>query len=213
MKQILVVFLVFFGVILMPAPSFGADPHQLTGGASWYGEDFHGRPTASGQPYDMHQLTAAHKTLPFGTRVLVTDLNNGRSVEVTITDRGPFVEGRVIDLSYRAAQELDLVHRGVTRVLLEPLGGPEAPPAFAVQVASYQSRHRAAQVISSLSTHADLKPLALVPVIAEASGLFRVLVPLDAKEQAEAVIAAAAGLGFSDAFLRQLQPSESPEGE
>ncbi|MBI5343955.1 MAG: septal ring lytic transglycosylase RlpA family protein, partial [Deltaproteobacteria bacterium] len=77
--------------------------------ASWYGKDFHGRPTASGEAYDMYAMTAAHKTLPLGTIVNVKNLENGRDVRVVVNDRGPFVRGRIIDLSYSAAKELDMV--------------------------------------------------------------------------------------------------------
>jgi rare lipoprotein A len=83
-----------------------------TGPASWYGEPHHGRRTASGETYDMHQLTAAHPTLPFGARVLVTNLKNDRSVEVRINDRGPHVAGRIIDVSYAAAQKLGAISGG-----------------------------------------------------------------------------------------------------
>ena len=86
------------------------------GVASWYGQKFHGNPTASGEIYDMYQLTAAHKTLPLGTYVMVTNLENNRSVEVKINDRGPFVKGRIIDLSYSAARSIDMVEKGTARV-------------------------------------------------------------------------------------------------
>lgn len=89
-----------------------------TGVASWYGGKFHGRRTASGEVYDMHELTAAHRTLPFGTVVRVTHVENRRSVEVRITDRGPFIKGRIIDLSYAAAKRLDMIREGVARVKL-----------------------------------------------------------------------------------------------
>ncbi len=91
------------------------------GNASWYGIQFHGRLAADGSRYNMYELTAAHRTLPFGTRLLVTNLRNGRRVKVKITDRGPFVEGRIIDLSFAAAQELDMLKDGVVSVRLEPL--------------------------------------------------------------------------------------------
>jgi rare lipoprotein A len=90
--------------------------------ASWYGEDWQGRTTASGEPFDMHDLTAAHPTLPFGTRLHVTNLHNGRSVVVRVNDRGPAVPGRGIDLSYAAAATLGAVHRGVVPVQIEHLG-------------------------------------------------------------------------------------------
>lgn len=95
-----------------------------TGEASWYGEPHHGRPTASGETYDMHQLTAAHPTLPLGTRVAVTNLKNGRAVEVRINDRGPHVPGRIIDLSFAAAQQLGAVSSGTIPVRIRVLSLP-----------------------------------------------------------------------------------------
>ena len=91
------------------------------GVASYYGRRFHGRPTASGESFDMHDLTAAHKTLPFGSRVRVTNTRNGESVVVRINDRGPFVRGRHIDLSRAAAERIDIVRSGHGRVELELL--------------------------------------------------------------------------------------------
>ncbi len=89
--------------------------------ASYYAHKFHGRTTASGEIYDENKMTAAHKTLPFGTTVRVTGLANGKKVVVKINDRGPFVEGRIIDLSYRAAGELDMIIAGVLKVRVEVL--------------------------------------------------------------------------------------------
>jgi len=94
-------------------------PGGEVGVASWYGARHHGKPTASGARFDMHKLTAAHKLLPLDTRVRVTNLRNGRTVEVTVTDRGPYAGGRVIDLSARAAEALDLKKRGIGRVRIE----------------------------------------------------------------------------------------------
>jgi rare lipoprotein A len=87
--------------------------------ASWYGDDFHGWMTASGEIYDMHALTAAHRTLPLGTVVRVRNVVNGRQVTIRINDRGPYVKGRILDLSYKAAQELNMVRDGVAAVYLE----------------------------------------------------------------------------------------------
>ena len=89
--------------------------------ASYYAHKFHGRTTASGEIYDENKMTAAHKTLPFGTTVRVTGLANGKKVVEKINDRGPFVEGRIIDLSYRAAGELDMITAGVLKVRVEVL--------------------------------------------------------------------------------------------
>jgi rare lipoprotein A len=93
------------------------------GVASYYASSFQGRPTASGRPYDERQLTAAHRTLPFGTRVRVTNLSNGRRAVVKITDRGPARRDRVIDVSRRAAQELGFERAGITRVRMEVVSG------------------------------------------------------------------------------------------
>ncbi len=94
-----------------------------TGLASWYGEEYHGRPTASGETFDMYQLTAAHRTLAFGTMVEVENLANGRRVKVRINDRGPTPEERIIDLSKAAAGEIGMVAQGVAEVSLRLAGG------------------------------------------------------------------------------------------
>lgn len=95
--------------------------HLLEGVASWYGEDFHGRRTACGEPFDMYGFTAAHKTLPFHTIVRVVDPETRKSVVVRINDRGPYKPGRVIDLSWAAARDLEIVRRGKLPVVLEVL--------------------------------------------------------------------------------------------
>ena len=92
---------------------------EAVGVASWYGGKFHGRTTASGEPYDMHALTAAHPSLPFGTKVRVTNLENGRSVVLKINDRGPFAKRRIIDVSRHAAEHLGFLGAGVARVRVE----------------------------------------------------------------------------------------------
>ncbi len=92
------------------------------GRASWYGEDFHGKKTSNGEIYDMYAMTAAHKTLPLGIYVKVTNLDNGREITLRLNDRGPFVAGRIIDLSYTAAKKLDVVRPGTAPVRVEALG-------------------------------------------------------------------------------------------
>jgi rare lipoprotein A len=125
------------------------------GWASWYGEKFHGRRTASGEVYDMYQLTAAHKTLALGTSVIVTHINNGKSVEVIVNDRGPFVRGRIIDLSYAAAQALAMVEEGVAKVRVEvldtkPISTPSPEGPFTIQVGSFISRSNAISLMEEL---------------------------------------------------------------
>ncbi|MCK9994821.1 MAG: septal ring lytic transglycosylase RlpA family protein [Candidatus Krumholzibacteria bacterium] len=100
----------------------GSEPGSVQEGeASYYAHKFHGRTTANGEIYDENKMTAAHKTLSFGTTVRVTNLVNGKKVVVRINDRGPFVKGRIIDLSYKAAGELDYITRGVVKVRVEVL--------------------------------------------------------------------------------------------
>lgn len=117
-----------------------------TGIASWYGPEFHGKSTSSKEIYDMHDLTAAHSTLPLGTYVMVTNLTNGRSVAVRINDRGPFVKDRVIDLSYAAAKALDMIGPGTAQVRIEVLKNispPASSQKFSVQVGSFVLKENA----------------------------------------------------------------------
>src|SRR6266700_4944166 len=104
-------------------PQVKTKPYQI-GTASWYGQIFDGKPTASGEPYDMYDMTAAHLTLPMGSYVRVTNLRNGKAVVVRVNDRGPIVPGRIIDLSYGAAQALQFKHRGLQRVRLDLVNNP-----------------------------------------------------------------------------------------
>ena len=103
----------------LPAVSFDRDRDAEVGRASYYAHRFHGRSTASGETYDEAKLTAAHRTLPFGTRIRVTNLENGRSVMLRVNDRGPHRKSRVIDVSYLAAKRLGFVREGVARVKVE----------------------------------------------------------------------------------------------
>lgn len=104
-------------------------PYQV-GTASWYGQIFDGKPTASGEPYDMYDMTAAHLKLPMGSYVKVTNLRNGRAVVVRVNDRGPIVPGRIIDLSYGAAKALAFKSRGLQRVRLDLVSGPQQKPTY-----------------------------------------------------------------------------------
>lgn len=122
------------------------------GVASWYGVPFNGRRTSNGEIYDMYQLTAAHRTLPFNAIVRVTNLNNGKQVNVRINDRGPFVANRVIDLSYSAAQAIGMVGPGTAEVRLDVLGGPDPNIGFfAVQVGAFQVEENAQKLREKLN--------------------------------------------------------------
>ncbi len=167
-----------------PAPPPVIDGVQL-GVASWYGPGFHGNRTANGEIYDQYELTAAHRTLPLGTRVMVTNLSNGRAVEVRINDRGPFVGGRAIDLSYAAACVLHVVGPGTARVRIEVLppatqvaertGAPPQPPPvrYLVQVASLADPARAQHLRRVLGTRFPDAHVALLDT--DATRYYRVL--------------------------------------
>jgi rare lipoprotein A len=153
------------GTWYQPIPQ--ARGFEQEGVASWYGSEFHGRKTSSGEIYDMHSLTAAHKTLPLGTYVRVHNLDNGKTLDVRINDRGPFVDGRIIDLSYAAATRLGVVGPGTAPVKIEALGTPAAaagkagaPPRyvpldyysgnFTFQVGAFAERSNAQRLMTEL---------------------------------------------------------------
>lgn len=138
--------------------------------ASYYADEFHGRPTASGETYDMHGMTAAHRELPFGTTLEVTNTVNGRSVVVTVNDRGPFVRGRDLDLSYGAAREIGMVNQGTARVKVRVLtrdlryaksvryGAVGQRGPFTVQVGSFREEKNAERLKAVLSrTYEDVR--------------------------------------------------------
>lgn len=151
-----------------PAPSAPSGPPSATeqqpavpgeyveeGVASWYGVPFNGRRTSNGEIYDMHQFTAAHRTLPFGAIVRVTNLRNGKQTEVRINDRGPFVANRVIDLSLSAAQSIEMVGTGTAPVRLELVSGTNPSAGFfGVQVGAFLKAENAERLKEQLSaTH------------------------------------------------------------
>lgn len=129
-----------------------AEGYAETGIASWYGKDFHGKKTANGEIYDMYGRTCAHKTLPLGTRVRIKNLENGREVEARINDRGPFVEGRIIDLTLTIAKELGMADQGIAMVRVEPLDGVTFEDGlFAWQIGSFADKANADRLTASLT--------------------------------------------------------------
>ncbi len=125
-----------------------------TGNASWYGAPYHNRRSSNGEIYDMHQLTAAHRTLPLGSTVRVTNLKTGHSTIVRITDRGPFVQGRIVDLSLAAAKQADIWQAGVAKVRLEVLRTPASfdhGGRWAVQIGSFADEEAAREIANRLS--------------------------------------------------------------
>lgn len=129
-----------------PSRQIGAVAGEFAeeGVASWYGVPFNGRRTSDGEVYNMHDLTAAHRTLPFNAVVRVTNLSNGKAVDVRINDRGPFVANRIIDLSYSAAEAIGMVGPGTAQVRLDLVGGPDPNVGFfGVQVGAFQLEQNA----------------------------------------------------------------------
>lgn len=154
-----------FGKWYQPLPD--SKGFRQRGIASWYGKDFHGKKTSNGEIYDMYAMTAAHKTLPLGTFVEVFNLENNRRLEVRINDRGPFVRGRIIDLSYAAARELGLVGPGTAKVEIVALGTPTTTDGdkslnympgdyysgnFTFQVGAFTNRENAERLRRKLDT-------------------------------------------------------------
>jgi rare lipoprotein A len=152
-----------------------------TGVASWYGPGFHGKLTASGKIYDQHDLTAAHQTLPLGTRVMVVNVKNGRSTEVTITDRGPFAKGRILDLSYAAAQTLGMIGSGTVPVRIEVIDGPVKIEKirdrldYTLQIGSFADMENAARLKDQLGKgFAQPSEVTIVPFRRNESTYYRV---------------------------------------
>jgi rare lipoprotein A len=149
-----------------PAPSSAPQPgYTEVGVASWYGHPYHGRAAADGEIYDMETLVAAHRTLPFNTWVRVVNLANEKSVDLRIIDRGPFVDGRIIDVSHAAARLLEMIGPGTARVKMEVIRAPAgvAPALFAVQVGAFRVRENAERVRAKMEAQFGSARLVLRP--------------------------------------------------
>jgi rare lipoprotein A len=178
-----------------------------TGLASWYGHPYHGRPAANGEIYDMEKLTAAHRTLPFGTWVRVVNLTNDKTVDVRITDRGPFVENRIIDLSHAAAVAVELIGPGVARVRLDILSVPTVTSAenwYAVQAGAFLDSDRAERLRASLEREFGPAHLVQRP---DTPSLWRVVVGRVPSEEAAAALAERVRAQTGTAFVVRLDPS------
>jgi len=162
--------------------------HTETGIASWYGHPYDGRQAASGEIYNMDAMVAAHRTMPFGTWVRVFNLGNGKTVEVRIIDRGPFVRGRIIDLSHAAAQAIDMVGPGTARVRLVVIQPPKTVPVevYAVQVGQFRSRETAERLRARMASEFGAAQLVRRPGSPET---WRVLVGAEPSEDAATALA------------------------
>jgi rare lipoprotein A len=211
---------------LAPAPLGTTE----TGIASWYGIPYDGRRAASGELYDMEQLTAAHRTLPFQTWVEVTNLSNGKQVEVRINDRGPFAKGRILDLSQAAARDIDMVRAGTARVRLKVIPAPPAEPrapmmetaapvtastdalspgggGYMVQAGAFSARERAESLRATL---ADQFPDARVFSNGPEPALWRVVVGHEMTREQAAELAARVRQQ-TGAALVVVEPGPGPE--
>ena len=156
--------------------------------ASWYGEPFNGHRTSNGEVYDMYQFTAAHRTLPFGVVLRVTNLTNGKQTQVRINDRGPFVANRIIDLSLSAARAIEMVGPGTANVRIEMLSGPNpSVGAFGVQVGAFLVEENADNLRSRLA--AQYSPAIVVPYDSPNGMYYRVRVGRAPTEAAAGTIA------------------------
>ncbi|MFH1138221.1 MAG: septal ring lytic transglycosylase RlpA family protein [Pseudomonadota bacterium] len=188
------------------------------GAASWYGQKYHGRKTSSGEIYNMHEMTAAHKTLPLQTWVRVTNLDNKKAVNLRINDRGPFAKGRIIDVSYAGAQELGMVGSGTAPVLLEALGqvekreyGGRVEPVlvqpqsyeegnFAIQIGSFQDRKNAEALMERMKLEYGV---ATIQIFDRGDAVFFRVQVADVKTigQAMKLQAGLERIGFKDCFV------------
>jgi len=171
-----------------PANPGATGNYTEEGNASWYGVPFHGRRASNGEIYDMNKLTAAHRTLPFETTVRVTNLNNGKSTVVRITDRGPFVENRIIDLSRAAASEIESIGAGVVPVRIEVLTAGIDPTSgfFTIQVGAFRDRMNAERLRDRLSV--SYSPIFIQQFDADDGTFYRVRVGKVSGEEAAHVL-------------------------
>jgi rare lipoprotein A len=177
--------------------------------ASWYGVPYHGRPAADGEIYDMEQLVAAHRTMPFNTWLKVTNLKNGRSVNVRVIDRGPFVDGRIIDLSKAAARQVEMIGPGVARVRLEVISAPVDTPAtdyYGVQIGAFTNHSSAEKLRARFSARLGTAQIA---VKQGRTPLYRVLVGRERSQADAQKLAGALASEFPQVFVVRLDP-ETP---
>ena len=168
------------------APSTVGELYRETGIASWYGKEFHGRKTASNEIFDMYGISAAHRTLPLGTVIRVTNLDNFKSIKVKVNDRGPFVKTSILDLSLGAARELGFVEQGTTRVTIETLEPLQNNALYTVQAAVFAEEENARMLKQRLSKRFEV--ITVVPVESNLGRFFRVRVgAYGTEEKAETV--------------------------
>ncbi len=216
--------LVYTLICLLTLPgafALASEADAIRGGASWYGTPFHGRPTANGEIFNTYALTAAHKGLPFGTIVRVHNLKNGKHVLVRVNDRGPYVEGRVVDLSFKAAQMLGMANSGVAPVRLEIISGKKGKPltegnAFYVHLADERSAFKARGKAAKLGIQLGTPVKTLYRPDGPAKGFALCLGPFTSFKEADARFmalqqGAIAGIGVIEAPAQGTVPFYTPD--
>jgi rare lipoprotein A len=175
---------------ISPAPSIIPAPdviYREIGTAAWYGKELHGKPAANGEILDMQGFTAAHRTLPLGTIIRVTNLDNFKSIKVRITDRGPFIRSRVLDLSYGAARELGFIAQGTARVKIDTLEPVHTASFYTVQAASFAEEDNARMLKERLTKKFEV--VTIVPVEAGLVKIYSVRVGSYASEERAELVA------------------------
>ena len=210
MNRYLIILLLTAFLLLITLPVFSFE----SGMASWYGGKFQGRKTANGEFFDTNKLTAAHKTLPFNTVVEVTNIKNNQTVTVRINDRGPFIEGRVIDLSRAAADEIDMTKTGIAHVELKIISLPEGfqesgliktkevnpvgiPENYKIQIASFSRAENAQNCLAKIRNGG----IDAAIEVSEA-GMLRVIIPVVKKDEIEHLKALLGAIGFKSPLVR-----------
>jgi rare lipoprotein A len=182
-----------------------AVPGQVEAGvASWYGHPFDGRPTASGELYDMEKMTAAHRTLPFGTVVRVQSLVNNQTIQVRINDRGPFVQGRIVDLSHAAAQGIGMQSTANVRLQVVSIPPTRAADLFSVQVGAFQDRGEAVRVRAGMEQKYGTATL----IFREGDQTWRVLVGLQPTLEGADALAQQISKEAGPAFVVRVDPEQ-----
>lgn len=201
------------GIYYHPLPH--ADAFIENGTASWYGSDFHGKKTSNSEIYDMHAMTAAHKTLPFGTMVEVHNLENDHKIIVRINDRGPFVRSRIIDLSYEGARRIDMIRNGTAKVRITAIGTDDVYFAasgghadhgiyytgdFTIQAGAFADRLNAERMKDQLAKH--IPEIDIIPFNKDGRTLFRVRAGrFHSLNQARSHEQQLIRIGFADVFI------------
>lgn len=188
-----------------PSPKAAKVVETFEGTASWYGPEFHGKKTASGEVFDMTDLTAAHKELPLGTTCIVTNLRNNKSVTVRINDRGPFVKDRVIDLSYAAAKVVGMIDTGTAPVRVEVLAGGDADIGDPIAAPTVGGTPIETEIIAS----APIAPATPAPVTGETGTVYTIQVgSFSSKDNADTLLDTLSAT-HKDAYIEEFSTTES----